>query len=105
MNLSSRSWASCPKTPFTTHGRKRVNAAGPALLGALPALPALSAEQFQAEMEGENALVLDTREIEAFAGAHVGGALNIALRDPFLHLGGVDAETRAAPAARCEKHS
>lgn len=62
---------------------KRINAEGPILLGQRPFLPPLPAEQFAAEREQPDTIVLDTRSIEAFAGAHIPGALNIGLREPF----------------------
>ncbi|MDT8306895.1 MAG: rhodanese-like domain-containing protein [Anaerolineae bacterium] len=62
---------------------KKVNARGPEILGALPALPALDAATFMAEMQRPNSIVLDLRSLEAFAGAHIEGALNIGMREPF----------------------
>jgi hydroxyacylglutathione hydrolase len=62
---------------------KKVNARGPEVLGALPALTALHAEDFAKEMEKEHSVVLDLRSLEAFAGAHIEGALNIGMREPF----------------------
>jgi hydroxyacylglutathione hydrolase len=62
---------------------KIVNARGPEVLGALPALRALSPSEFAEEMERPNSVVLDIRSLEAFAGAHIKGALNIGMREPF----------------------
>ncbi|MDQ2730223.1 MAG: MBL fold metallo-hydrolase [Armatimonadota bacterium] len=75
--------SSLPPPPFYYPRMKKINAGGPGLLGCLPDIPPLDAGQFQAEMQKENAIVVDAREIEAFGGAHVPGALNIALRDEF----------------------
>ena len=69
--------------PFYYKRLKKVNAEGPDVLGAWSHLPALTAEAFEAERREENAVVVDTREIEAFAGAHIEGALSIALRKSF----------------------
>ena len=62
---------------------KQINARGPHVLGEVPYLAPLSVDEFRREMQQPNTLVLDTREIEAFGGAHIPGSLNIALRDPF----------------------
>lgn len=70
--------------PPTYYDRvKQVNLAGPKVLGSLPYIPPLSSGQFQREMEKPKTTIIDTREIEAFGGAHLDGALNIALRDAF----------------------
>jgi len=53
------------------------NLAGPPLLSGLPVPQALSAAQFA--QEAENAVVLDLRSMEAFAGAHIPGALSMEL--------------------------
>lgn len=62
---------------------KKLNLEGPEVLGAAmnQEIDALDAESFKAHMAA--ATVLDTREIEAFAGGHIKGALNIALRGSF----------------------
>jgi hydroxyacylglutathione hydrolase len=62
---------------------KKVNARGPEVLGALPALTAFSAEEFAREIEKQHSVVLDLRSLEAFAGAHIEGSLNIGMREPF----------------------
>lgn len=62
---------------------KRINTEGPVLLGQRPFLSPLPAEQFAAERGEPDTIVLDTRSIEAFAGAHIPGSLNIGLREPF----------------------
>jgi hydroxyacylglutathione hydrolase len=74
-----------PLTPAPAYypRMKRINAQGAAPLGPLPHIAPLSAEQFEAEMQDPHTLVLDTREIEAFAAAHIPGALNIGNRDSF----------------------
>ena len=75
--------ASLPPVPSYYPRMKKVNADGPPVLGALPFLPPLDAGTFAAEMDQSHTLVLDTREIEAFGGAHIPGSLNIGLREPF----------------------
>jgi hydroxyacylglutathione hydrolase len=74
---------SLPEPPFYYTRMKKVNAEGPPVLGCLPHLQPLDAKRFRDAMRAPNSLVLDTREIEAFGGAHIEGALNIALRDEF----------------------
>jgi hydroxyacylglutathione hydrolase len=72
---------------------KKVNANDPASMpdGELPPLDPKEVARLQAE----GALVLDVREIEAFGGAHVPGALNIPLPGSFPVWAGrlLDAET------------
>ncbi|MEQ8397920.1 MBL fold metallo-hydrolase [Thalassobaculum sp.] len=67
--------------PVPTHypHLKKVNAAGPPVLGNLPRVPALSVETFAASI-GDGAQVLDTRDMQAFGAGHIDGALNIAAR-------------------------
>ncbi|MFZ0389881.1 MAG: rhodanese-like domain-containing protein [Calditrichia bacterium] len=62
---------------------KQVNARGPKPLGRLPYLQPLSAEEFRKEMQQENTVVVDTREIEAFAAAHIKNSLSIPFRESF----------------------
>lgn len=75
--------SSLPEPPSYYSRTKKVNAAGPPVLGCLPTVQPLDANRFRAEMAAEDTLALDVREIEAFGGAHVPGALNIALREEF----------------------
>lgn len=69
--------------PFYYQRMKQLNARGPKLLGAWPEVPALTPEDFQKEMQQPHTIVVDTREIAAFAGAHIEGSINIALRKAF----------------------
>jgi hydroxyacylglutathione hydrolase len=62
---------------------KHINHAGPEVLGALGALQAYDIESFEAFIEDRDVLMIDAREIEAFAAAHIRGSLNIALRGAF----------------------
>lgn len=63
---------------------KDLNARGPGYLGVRPQTPWLDPHEFvSAAASDPLAVVLDTREIEAFADAHLEGSLNIALRDAF----------------------
>lgn len=61
---------------------KRINAQGARVTGGPPWVEPLSPDAFRRRARSD-ALVVDAREIEAFGGAHVAGALNIALRDLF----------------------
>lgn len=60
---------------------KQVNANDPPSAPADALLPLDAGQVVRLQQEG--ALVLDVREIEAFGGAHIPGALNIALRSSF----------------------
>ena len=75
--------ASLPLAPSYYPRLKKMNAAGPAVLGMLPDVRPLDASQFQKERTAIDAVVVDTREIEAFGAAHVPGALNLPLREQF----------------------
>lgn len=55
------------------------NVAGPNVLSCTPDVPLLAPRVFEKEREIDDTLVLDTRPIEAFGGAHIRGALNISL--------------------------
>lgn len=72
-----------PPAPTYYPRMKKINAAGAGIIGCLRSLPPLGPDKFREAMQAPNALVLDTREIEAFGGGHIQGALNIALRDEF----------------------
>jgi len=72
-----------PPAPTYYRRMKKVNAEGPAVLGCQRLLPTLDPERFDAERRKPGTVVVDAREIEAFGGAHVAGALNVALRAEF----------------------
>ena len=67
--------------PVPTHypWLKKVNAAGPEVLGNLPRVPGMAPAAF-AEAIGGNAQLLDVRDMLAFGGGHIAGALNIGAR-------------------------
>jgi len=69
--------------PFYYAYLKDVNTHGPRVLACVPPIPMLEPRVFQIEMGKPDTVVLDTREIEAFGGGHIPGALNIALREEF----------------------
>ncbi len=65
--------------PFPDYYRrmKRVNSAGPKLLGGIPGGEALTPQNFAALLKKADAVVIDLRPPESFGGAHIPGALNI----------------------------
>ena len=75
--------AGLPPAPTYYPRMKKVNAAGATVLGCLRNIAPLDAAKFAHALHDENVRILDTREIEAFGGAHIPDALNIALRDEF----------------------
>ena len=77
-----------PPAPFYYPRMKKINAHGPELLRGLPHVPPIDPATFLEEMKKSHAVVVDTREIEAFGGGHIAGALSIALRDEFPQWAG-----------------
>lgn len=77
-----------PPAPFYYPRMKKVNLQGPNILHGLPHIQPLDAATFKKEMQQTGTVVVDTREIEAFGGAHIQGALSIALRDEFPQWAG-----------------
>lgn len=67
-----------PPEPTYYKRMKRLNAAGPEVLGNLPLVPGLPAKAFQEAIGKGQTVVVDTRSMLAFGGGHVEGALNIA---------------------------
>ena len=72
-----------PPAPSYYPRMKKINAQGPAIMGCLLNIAPMDADRFEEAMQDENVQVIDTREIVAFGGAHIAGAMNIALRDEF----------------------
>jgi hydroxyacylglutathione hydrolase len=62
---------------------KRINTDGPKIYGCLPYIRPLAADDFHQFSKGPDSLILDTRPVEAFGGAHIPGTIHIALREPF----------------------
>lgn len=75
--------ASLPPAPSYYARLKRLNAAGPPVIGSLPYVRPLDASQVQQQTLAGDVIIVDTREIEAFGGAHSPGALNLPLREQF----------------------
>jgi hydroxyacylglutathione hydrolase len=69
--------STAPPEPTYYKRMKKVNAAGPEVLGNLPVVPCLPSKAFQAAIEKGEAVVVDTRSMLAFGGGHVPGSLNI----------------------------
>ena len=69
--------STAPPEPTYYKRMKKLNARGPEVLGNLPVIPALPPEEFQAAAENKKNLVIDTRQMLAFGGGHIEGALNI----------------------------
>lgn len=62
---------------------KKINAEGAEPLGPLPYLPPLTPDDVEERMKDEGCVIVDCREIEAFAAAHIEDGLSIPLRDSF----------------------
>jgi hydroxyacylglutathione hydrolase len=69
-----------PPEPHHYKRLKKTNAKGPPVLGALPPLPGLPTAEFQAAIERGDAQLVDTRQMLAFGGGHIPGAINIGPR-------------------------
>ncbi|MFG0262181.1 MAG: rhodanese-like domain-containing protein [Novipirellula sp. JB048] len=66
-----------PPVPYYWPRMKRINAAGPKILGGTPEVELLKPDAFSALLESEDMQLLDTQEMSAFAGGHIFGATNI----------------------------
>ena len=69
-----------PPEPAHYQRLKKTNAQGPDVLGRLPEMPGLPPERFQAAIERGGVTLLDTRQMLAFGGGHIPGAINIGAR-------------------------
>ena len=70
--------ATPPPEPTYYKRMKKVNAAGPEVLGGLPIIPALAPDAFKRAIEEKKYQLVDTRTMLGFGGGHIDGALNIA---------------------------
>jgi hydroxyacylglutathione hydrolase len=66
-----------PPVPHYYPLMKKVNAKGPQVLGNLPRVPGLPPEAFKEAIQKKEAVLVDTRNMLAFGGGHIPGALNI----------------------------
>ena len=62
---------------------KMINTVGPRVLGTLPLIPPLSAQEFRELAEEDEAIIIDGRELTAYGGGHIPGAIHIGLRTSF----------------------
>jgi hydroxyacylglutathione hydrolase len=72
--------ADAPPVPTHYPRLKKVNAAGPPIFGHLPRVPELPPEAFRRALAADAGQLLDTRDMLAFGGGHVAGAINISMR-------------------------
>ncbi len=70
--------STAPPEPTYYKRMKKVNAAGPEILGRLPIIPALPRKEFKAAVDKKESQLVDTRTMLAFGGGHIEGALNMA---------------------------
>jgi hydroxyacylglutathione hydrolase len=66
-----------PPVPHYYPVMKRVNADGPKVLGNLPRVPGLTPKSFKEAIEKGAGVLVDVRNMLAFGGGHIAGALNI----------------------------
>ncbi len=77
-----------PPVPYYWPRMKKVNAAGPELLGGTPDIEMLKPDAFANLVASDDVQVLDTRSMQAFAGGHIRGALNIGYNEVLSMWGG-----------------
>jgi len=66
-----------PPVPHYYPVMKRINAAGPEIIGNLPRVSALPPKAFKEAVEKKRGALVDVRTMLAFGGGHITGALNI----------------------------
>ncbi len=66
-----------PPEPSHYKRLKKLNSEGPPVLGNVPPVPALPPRAFQNAIEKGDSQLVDTRQMLAFGGGHISGALNI----------------------------
>lgn len=73
--------------PVPTHypKMKKLNTAGPKTFGHTPQVRSLRVKEFEDEMNNPDTLIIDTRDMLAFGGGHIEGALNMEQR-PILSV-------------------
>lgn len=73
--------------PVPTHypKMKKLNAKGPKAYGHTPHVKALDVTAFEKTAQDKNAIVIDTRDMQAFGNGHIEGALNIGMK-PILSV-------------------
>lgn len=68
---------SAPPVPKYYPLMKKLNAKGPEVLGNLPQVPGLPAKTFREAVEKKAGVLVDTRQMLAFGGGHIKGAISI----------------------------
>ena len=66
-----------PPVPYYWPRMKKLNAAGPEILKGLPRIGWLSPTDFQSMVAKSGVQLIDNRQMLAYSGGHIGGALNI----------------------------
>lgn len=69
-----------PPEPHHYKPLKKINGEGPPILGGPPRIQGLPAQEFAEACKRDNAQLVDTRQMLAFGGGHIEGALNIGPR-------------------------
>ena len=69
-----------PPEPVYYPRMKKENAEGPEVLGRLPTCPAMGPKEFEKAVSKGDAQLVDNRQMLAFGGGHIAGALNIGPR-------------------------
>lgn len=69
-----------PPEPTYYRRLKKLNARGPEVLGGLPAAVAVTPEEFARAVDKDKVHLIDNRQMLAFGGGHIAGALNIGPR-------------------------
>ena len=72
--------STAPPEPVYYPRMKKINADGPEVLGRLPSCPPLPPKEFAAAIKEGHAQLVDNRQMRAFGGGHIAGALNIGPR-------------------------
>lgn len=70
--------STAPPEPTYYKRMKMLNAKGPEVIGNLPLVPGLPTQAFAAAVKRGDSVLVDTRNMLAFGGGHIEGALNIA---------------------------
>src|SRR5690606_32515169 len=74
--------------PYYWPRMKKINAAGPEVLGELPQPRPLKEQQFQKHLADDTVQLLDTRHMLGFGGGHLPGAINIGYSSSISMWGG-----------------
>ena len=78
-----RALSGLPSYPFYYQYLREVNQRGPKILGGVPKLTPLSAEETHGHIE-RGTIILDVRSLNAFAAGHIPGSYGIAVDTPLL---------------------